>query len=273
MGKSELIDALTVNLGERGDWAFSIYSPENFPVAAHVAKLIEKRARKPFNVGPTERLTTEGYAKSVAWVLGRFTWIAQAEQSPPEILSTALAYGRKAGKKHGIVIDPWNALDHYDPEWRPQGMTETEYVSSTLSKVGALLREPTNSNVHLWLIAHPAKLYRGSDGKYPVPTGYDISGSAHWFNKADNILVVSRDKNADTQDVDVYVQKVRFKNIGQVGVATLKYDRVTGRYFEFDAPAIYDPTTGRPEQYADPDADAERAAIQADDYRRASDGE
>jgi twinkle protein len=263
MGKSEFVDALNINLAERGDWSFSIFSPENFPVAAHVAKLIEKRTRKPFNVGPTPRMTTTDYTAAAAWVMSKFTWIAQAEQAPLDILSTGLAYGRK-GSKHGIVIDPWNALDHYDAEWRPPGMTETEYVSSTLSRIGGMLRDPNNANVHLWVIAHPAKLYRGNDGKYPLPTGYDISGSAHWFNKADNILVINRDKNQNTQDVEIYAQKIRFKNIGRVGMATLKYDRVTGRYFEFDAPPIHDLITGKGEHYVDPESAAERAAIIAD---------
>ena len=35
-----------------------------------------------------------------------------------------------------------------------------------------------------------------------------------------------------TQDVDIYVQKVRFKHIGRQGLVTLGYDRVTGRYHD-----------------------------------------
>jgi hypothetical protein len=65
---------------------------------------------------------------------------------------------------------------------------------------------------------------------YPVPTPYDISGSAHWRNKADNAITVYRDVTAEYGLVQVHVQKVRFKHCGRVGVAELRYDRLTGRY-------------------------------------------
>jgi hypothetical protein len=39
---------------------------------------------------------------------------------------------------------------------------------------------------------------------------------------------------ADTDDpnVDIHIQKIRFKHIGRPGIVQLRYDRVTGRYFE-----------------------------------------
>lgn len=37
---------------------------------------------------------------------------------------------------------------------------------------------------------------------------------------------------SETQEVDIHVQKVRFKHIGRIGATTLNYDRVTGRYWE-----------------------------------------
>jgi len=61
-----------------------------------------------------------------------------------------------------------------------------------------------------------------------------VSGSAHWYNKADNIITVWRDTapEQETQDVQIHVQKIRFKNVGRPGLVTLKFDRITGRYFE-----------------------------------------
>lgn len=47
----------------------------------------------------------------------------------------------------------------------------------------------TNS-VHVWLVAHPKQL---SAWKGAAPTLYDISGSAHFNNKADVGMVVHRD--------------------------------------------------------------------------------
>jgi twinkle protein len=84
--------------------------------------------------------------------------------------------------------------------------------------------------VHVWFIAHQAKLQRDATGNLPVPTLYDISGSAHWTNKADIGFVVWRDTADVTTPVQVHVKKVRLKRVGKTGVAELVYDRVTGRY-------------------------------------------
>ena len=78
-----------------------------------------------------------------------------------------------------------------------------------------------NHGVHVWFVAHPAKLYRDATGSLPVPSLYDISGSANWTNKADVGIVVHRDPDDDTQ-AQIYVRKVRFKSVGKIGAATLR---------------------------------------------------
>jgi twinkle protein len=67
-----------------------------------------------------------------------------------------------------------------------------------------------------------------------VATLYDISGSAHWFNKIDNGMSVYRDFQSGL--VDVHIQKIRFKFIGKIGKASFEWDRHTGRYTEPSAP-------------------------------------
>lgn len=237
-GKSEWLDALLVNLAERDDeWLFALYSPENFPTAGHLAKLVEKRLRKPFNEGPTPRMSGQECGNGAAWVLERFMWLDTDLKSPDELIATALSYGKD--RKLGVVLDPWNTLEH-----QRGGMNETDYVSFILTEVQKMARA---ANAHVWLVVHPAKIPRNKDGTRPVPTPYDISGSAHWYNKADNILTVHRDQASGSQDVDIHVQKVRFKHIGHPGLATLKYDKIVGRYFQWDGPHI------EGDFYADPE--------------------
>lgn len=238
-GKSEWLDAMLVNIAESDpSWFFAIYSPENFPESTHMVKLIEKRARKPFSPGPTERMTEQEYADAAMWVLDRFIWLDTELRTPDSLIETALSYG-EPGRKLGIVLDPWNTLDH-----ERRGMTETDYVSYILTAVTRLAR---SADAHVWLVAHPAKVYRDKSGNRPIPTPYDIAGSAAWYAKADNIVCVHRDQIDGGQDVDIHIQKVRFKHIGVVGLATLKYDRITGRYFE-------GPAGHHGEVYADPEA-------------------
>ena len=87
----------------------------------------------------------------------------------------------------GLVIDPYNELDHQ----RPLHMTETEYVSQMLTKIK---RFAQHNDVHVWFVAHPRQLqgWRGDP-----PNLYDISGSAHFINKADNGIVIHRNRDPD----------------------------------------------------------------------------
>lgn len=249
MGKSEFLDAMLLNLAEGDDWEFAIYSPENYPPVTHLAKFAEKRVRKPFGRGPTERMTAGEYELAAEWIGERFFWIEPKLRTPDQLVRVALEM-RNPGKKFGIVLDPWNTLDH-----KRNGMSETDYISHVLSELSTLAR---NADAHIWLVVHPAKMMRDRDGKRPVPTPYDMAGSAHFFNKLDNIICVHRDQAEDTQDVEIYVQKVRFKHVGRVGLAILKYDRVTGRYFE--APIGLRDAFGRAEHYADPERTTTRVS-------------
>jgi twinkle protein len=71
---------------------------------------------------------------------------------------------------------------------------------------------------------------RKEDGKYPVPTPYDVSGSAHWRNKADNCITVHWDQVSGSDSVQVHVQKVRKKQNGRIGVVEFRYNKVVGQY-------------------------------------------
>jgi twinkle protein len=126
----------------------------------------------------------------------------------------------------GIVIDPWNELEHAPPP----GLTETIYTGQVLRHVRQFASQ---HGVHVWIVAHPQKLYREKDtGNYPLPSLYNISGSANWRNKADNGIVLWRDFADAHKPVEVHVQKVRFRQIGRLGMAKLLYQAPTGTYRE-----------------------------------------
>jgi twinkle protein len=229
-GKSEWLDALLVNLAKNHDWVFGIYSPENHPIEQHVGKLCEKYQGKPFRDGPTSRMTEAECEKATGWVGDHFVFLGTEEDafSLDEILDKAKELVFRRGIK-GLVLDPWNELDHH----RPANLTETEYISKCLTRIRYFAR--TNS-VHVWIVAHPTKLVKEQDAKgktkYPVPTPYDISGSAHWFNKADNAISVWRDVSQPGSPTHIYLQKIKFKHIGKLGRVLMDYDISTGRYKE-----------------------------------------
>lgn len=225
-GKSNFIDALAVNLAKQQGWNIAFFSPENQPLEDHMARIIEKWTEFPFDAGPSQRLNRESLTIAKREVGEHCFWVLPDDDTDwtiDALLEAARALVFRKGIR-GLVIDPWNELEHV----RPEGMTETEYVSRTLKRVRQFARK---YGVHIWFVAHPAKLYKDKDGKYPVPSLYDISGSAHWRNKADNGLVVWREfTDPPTPEVDIHVQKVRFRQVGRVGMATLSYRHSTGTY-------------------------------------------
>jgi len=227
-GKSEFLDAVLVNLA-RQKWKFVIFSAENLPISLHISKLLEKVIGQPFGKGPTERMTEEqviDYTNKLSKAF-RFIHAPMGGVGVAMILETAQQYldTLPAGTKKGVVIDPWNECEH----WRPEGLSETEYVSKTLSLVRNWARD---NATHVFIVAHPQKMRR-EEGKLPITRPDMISGSQHWWNKSDCAISVYRDpENPDSQEVDIYVQKVRFKNVGRPGLVTLLYDRITGKYRE-----------------------------------------
>jgi hypothetical protein len=53
------------------------------------------------------------------------------------------------------------------------------------------------TGVHVWFVAHPRQM---REWKGQPPNLYDISGSAHFINKADNGIVVHRDRDPNAPD-------------------------------------------------------------------------
>jgi twinkle protein len=294
-GKSEWLDALLVNLARLHGWSFALCSMENRP-ADHARKLMEKYCGRPFyppgvvspaavaggggsassaakNGGrsgkPTslvtpsapQRMTASELMESLVWVDERFHLIRSGDEELPSVewvLERARAAVLRYGVR-GLVIDPYNELDHR----RPSHTSETEYVSQMLTRVK---RFAQHYDCHVWFVAHPRQLQNWRGG---APSMYDISGSAHFINKADNGIVVHRPHAGltaaggahgvavgsgpgagpgeamamaaagpgagDPFAVQLLVRKVRNKAAGRIGDALLRYDRATGTYADYDA--------------------------------------
>lgn len=240
-GKSEWLDALMINLAHVHGWTFAVFSPENQPLEMHFQKLSEKYIGKPFFGG--KRLDNQDLVKAAQWLDSRFSFILpDAENmSVDSVLGIAKTAVNRKGVK-GVVIDPWNELDHS----RSPNLTETEYISLCLSKIRRFARD---NDVHVFLVAHPTKLKKEKhpvtgDLVYMPPTPYDISGSSHWRNKADNAITIYRpDVTNASSTVQIHIQKVRFKNCGKPGMAELRYEYLSGRFVAPGSESInYDET-------------------------------
>lgn len=223
-GKSELIDMIMVNIARRSAWKFAICSFEN-PPPMHIAKLAEKYIGQPFHAGPSPRMSPAHVTKAVDWVHDHFGFIDQTNgdaSTIESVLDRAHAAVQRMGCR-GLVIDPFNYIA------LPRKLSETQEISDMLTLVRAFARA---HDTHVFFVAHPMKLQRQDGGQRPVPTGYDIAGSAAWYSKADFGLTVQK---TPSFYVEAHIWKARFKWFGKEGKTTLNYDRATGRYSDLDA--------------------------------------
>ena len=223
-GKSEFIDQMMVNLASTLQWKFAICSFENEP-RLHIAKLISKKLKKPFfERFPHTRMARKEMEAGHDWVNNHFVFLHQ-ENGDLSDLDSPLDRIRAAVLRHGVrgvVIDPYNYIH------RPRDMSETEWITTMLTRIKVFA---ASHGVHIWFVAHPQKMQRNAEGRYPVPGGYDISGSAAWFAKADCGMTIHREKD-DPFLVQVHLWKVRFQWVGKQGEARIRYDPASESYYE-----------------------------------------
>lgn len=216
-GKSEFIDEIAERLNMRYGWRFAYFSPENAPLAYHASKLIEKFTGKRFN---RQSLSYGEYKQVKEHLEQNFYFIAPTDSYRVDnILEKAKYLVRRRGIK-ALVIDPYNRL-----ESEQGGRSETQYISELLDK---LTNFAQRNDILIILMAHPTKQPKNKDGVIEAPTLYDISGSANFFNKADFGIVVHRNRLENT--VEVHIQKVKFRHLGECGTALFKYNLNNGRY-------------------------------------------
>lgn len=225
-GKSCWLDNLLVNLATRENWKFGVFSAENLPVTRHIASLAEIYLGKPFSRGPSQRMTRGEMEAALEWINAHFLFYNTT--LPERNLDYILEIGQMLTAVHecdGLVLDPWNELDHA----RPKEMREDEYISVSLSRIRDFTRA---TKIHFFVVAHPRIARRDPGSKnYPVPTLFDVKGASEWNAKADNGIAVWRDMLEPENGTDVHVQKVRFREVGKAGGgARLQYDSISGRF-------------------------------------------
>jgi twinkle protein len=241
-GKSALWDNIMVNTAKDHEdtnydgWKWAVCSPENAPTEKHVIKLASIYGGLPFYQGPTPRLTPPELQQALDWLSERFFWVMPEgvdDFTLDGVLERFDFLVRKFGVR-GVQMDPWNEIEHDIPK----SITETQYISRALTKLRKFARDRA---VALSLIAHPTKLQKDvKRNAYPVPTLYDISGAAHWRNKADAGLVQWRNGRDPEAPSKTFIQKIREEGVlGKLGRIEMRFDKLTGRFI--DIPQMYVP--------------------------------
>lgn len=217
---SSFINEVCCRLAHKHGWSTVFGSFEQQPQIDH------RRALRSFHAGKLARaMTPDETAKADAWIDRHFSFIVPDDDTDADLAWT-LERCAVAVRQYGadvVVIDPWNELDHV----RPPDMSLTEYTGYAIKQFKRFAKK---HRVHLIVAAHPAKMARGKDGKYPVPTLYDISDSAHWYNKPDLGIVIHRDSVTGNESTIRVVKSRYHEAIGRPGEIRGIWNTETTRY-------------------------------------------
>lgn len=229
-GKSEFVDLLTCRLNRLYGWKVAYFTPENYPLKFHYAKLYEKLIGKQFSQFKSSQLE---YDMALEYIKDNFFYILpDTEITIDKVLKNAKSFVKSKGIKI-LVIDPYNRLEHQ----MDKGDSETQYISRFLDKLTLFAKM---NDLLVILVAHPRKMEAGV-----VPTLYDINGSANFYNKTDYGFTVNRvtdERGIMTNTVDVHWQKIKFKHLGMQGISSLNYNYLNGRFEQSDNEYQWDNT-------------------------------
>jgi twinkle protein len=220
-GKSSLANEWASRMALQHGWRTVFASFEQRPKPDH------RRALRTFHAQKLEKhMTAEERAAADVWIEDHFRFLLPDDDTETSLdwLLSRLAAAVLRFDVSLVVIDPWNELEHI----RPQGMTQTEYTGTALR---SLKRFAKKHRVHLIVVAHPAKMMRDREGKYPKPSLYDIADSAHWANKPDVGVLIWRESPEAARPTQIAVVKSRYHSeIGRPGAITGIWNESTGRY-------------------------------------------
>lgn len=228
-GKSTFFSNVVVELAERHNWVWAIFSPEKNRSAFMVTELANILVGLPsWRANPHDKMPLSEWNRAKDFIRSHFLFVKTS--GIDLTLDGLLNIGDKMVSRYGIngyLIDPWN----YVETDIPPGQTETVWLGNQLGKLSEWAKA---KNVHVAVVAHPTKMPRDNKTKeLLVPSLYDISGSAHWNNKIDNGLCVYRNFKDGT--TTVYVHKVRWFFVGQGGGSVrMKFEKSCQRFRDFD---------------------------------------
>lgn len=217
MGKSTLMNAIIAHcIGNHFPVCVASFETEVKPI------LIEGIASNLLQCHKDAMTRQPDYPEAMRLIESSLTIISQAVDEDLEMdLDEFLRLARLAVVQHGakmVIIDPWNELEHK----RRRDESETEYIGRAIR---ALKRFAKQNDVALWIVAHPSKPEKGV---MKIPGLYDISGSAHWANKADYGLVYHRPSKDNLATIRVV--KVRMGLPGNKDEVQVSYDFRNSRF-------------------------------------------
>ena len=216
-GKSSFLTWLSVMLVVKSDWNCAVLSAETSS-QIHILQMASAYMQQPYR--GDNKMSKEDLEQGLDWVEDHFVFLDESDTEIKSVLDRAQAAVLRNGVR-ALIIDPYNFLTG-SSDGRDEGS-----VASINHLLVSLKTFAVEHACSVFLVAHPTKMYRQADGKVPTVGGYDISGSASFYNVADSGYTVGRGEGNYTTFT---CWKARFPWLGEIGQATLEFDADTGVY-------------------------------------------
>ena len=203
-GKSDFVDQMVVGYNKLYGWRTGFASPENAPNYLHAHKLM----RKVWGDMPQrEDIGGKKWEEVADHVNDNFFFIDMDKYT----LESVLKKGAELVKRKGIkclVIDPFNKVR----DKNASSLDVNIYTMEYLTKIENFAKK---YDVLVFIVAHPTKMYKNSDGKIEEPNMYNIKGGGEWYDASYHGLLIHRDY--ELKNTKVKVLKVKFQNLGENG--------------------------------------------------------
>jgi len=241
-GKSNFVDYLCVQAAKMHNFSTAFYSGEKAP-KIHLTNLVYKYIQNSrFNLDVTSDADKKRFFDGLTFLHDHIFYLNEQENKADDILSKA----KYLVKRHNIrilVVDNWTTMD----TTTPQGVDTRDYFGMLLAKFTRFAKE---YECHVLLVVHPRKLQKKDDGRYVMPTGYDLYSSSHFYNLTDNGISL----RADDGYTDVTIWKIRHQEfVGKEGSITVRFDSGSGGNYYDSEKVGFNPTQTYAEKYGKED--------------------
>lgn len=228
-GKSNFTEWYVLNLVKDYDFKASFFSPEHHPFELHHTTFIEKTFGKSFwydNEG-CPRISKNEIAQYQIWAEEKIyltgtengelpTWDWLFEKMKEQLFNFGIDV---------FVIDAFNKL-----AFNQKG-NKLDLINDVLTKLTMFAQM---NNVIIFLVAHPTKMQKQTNGLYSSPTLYDVSGSSDFRNQThDGFSIYRYFGDEENEDKTVFENlKTKMKFQGVIG-GNVEYDYhiPSGRYY------------------------------------------
>lgn len=197
-GKISLLKNIIFNLVKDKQWRVAAVTNES----VFVPDMLKKYHGK-------NKIDTQEKARAIQWFNQHFMMMSPMHYTIEEILKNATKLIEQK-EINGLMIN-----DYHQPH-------APEDILKMLNKLKAFASQ---YRVHVWLVSSPEDEEKDLLQAGLIPTPYDIAGSSHYRNKADNMITVWRNVGQDDYDIlDVHTPKIREKRVGKPGVCSIRVD-------------------------------------------------